>query len=77
VASLLGKSLTRELHASVLQPVAKDLGLDECGEYGEWHTWVLDGPTYTQRVQVQWEVEVDSQGGHAYLVPQSIQLVDK
>lgn len=77
VASLLGKSLTQELHTSVLQPVAKQLGLDECGEYGEWHTWVVDGPTYKQRVQVEWQVEVDSQGGHAYCVPGSIKLVGK
>lgn len=43
-------------------------GADACGEYGEYHTFVFDGPAFRQPVGFEWGTEVEMEG-HALLPP--------
>lgn len=42
---LLGKILTKEVVTQI-----KELGSDPCGENGEYHTFVIDGPIFNNRI---------------------------
>lgn len=43
----LGKTLTRELIEKI-----KGTGSDVCGENGEYHTFVIDGPIFNYKIEV-------------------------
>ncbi|MCI6276938.1 MAG: diphthine--ammonia ligase [Clostridium sp.] len=55
----LGKILTRELVKKI-----KETGADPCGENGEYHTFVFDGPIYNEPVafEIQQNTLTDSHG---------------
>ena len=55
----LGKILTRELVKKI-----KETGADPCGENGEYHTFVFDGPIYNEPVafEIQQNTLTDSYG---------------
>jgi len=57
----LGRELTPELLAEL-----EAEGVDLCGENGEFHTAVLDGPLFRQPVRLQ-RGEVRSQQGYSFL----------
>ena len=44
---LLGRMFDREVIRAL-----EDAGIDPCGEYGEYHTLVLDGPIFKKRIKV-------------------------
>jgi len=44
---LLGRILDREVIKAL-----ENAGVDPCGEYGEYHTLVLDGPIFKKRIEV-------------------------
>lgn len=44
----LGKTLTKELVEKI-----KTTGSDPCGENGEYHTFVVDGPIFNHRIEVK------------------------
>ena len=44
---LLGRTFDREVIRAL-----EDAGIDPCGEYGEYHTLVLDGPIFKKRMEV-------------------------
>lgn len=44
----LGKTLTKELVEKI-----KSTGSDPCGENGEYHTFVVDGPIFNYRIEVK------------------------
>ena len=44
----LGKTLTKELIEKI-----KETGSDPCGENGEYHTFVVDGPIFNYRIEVK------------------------
>ena len=44
---LLGRIFDRELIKAL-----ENAGIDPCGEYGEYHTLVLDGPIFKKRIEV-------------------------
>ena len=46
-ADLLGRMFDREAIRAL-----EDAGIDPCGEYGEYHTLVLDGPIFKKRIEV-------------------------
>lgn len=46
----VGKTLTKELVEKI-----KDTGSDACGENGEYHTFVVDGPIFNHRIEVKSE----------------------
>lgn len=43
--SLLGKKLTKEVVSEI-----KSTGADACGENGEYHTFVIDGPLFKEKI---------------------------
>ena len=44
---LLGRMFDREVIKAL-----ESAGIDPCGEYGEYHTLVLDGPIFKKRIEV-------------------------
>jgi diphthamide synthase (EF-2-diphthine--ammonia ligase) len=45
----------RELNknsAEELKALAKETGMDPCGENGEYHTMTIDGPTFKERIEI-------------------------
>ena len=47
----LGKELNQN-SAEELQALAEKTGLDPCGEKGEYHTMVIDGPIFKQAIEI-------------------------
>ena len=47
----LGRELN-ETSVKDLEALAKKTGMDPCGENGEYHTMVIDGPTYKQPIEI-------------------------
>ena len=45
-----------------LKKLEEEKGLDVCGEQGEYHTLVVDGPLFRKRVQVTYEDRVQRNG---------------
>lgn len=58
-ASFLGRRFTIELMDEL-----EALGIDSCGEGGEFHTIVVDGPIFTKRVPIRF---LQSEEQHGYL----------
>ncbi|GAX80660.1 hypothetical protein CEUSTIGMA_g8095.t1 [Chlamydomonas eustigma] len=57
---LLGKELTQKLHCDVLLGSAcKALGIDECGEKGEFHTMVISAPSLFG----EWSLDIMTSSG--------------
>lgn len=52
VQDVLGHVLSAEFHAKVLQGACQELGIDECGEHGEFHTQVGACPRLGQDATV-------------------------
>ena len=60
-SSFLGKQLTKE----VVEAIEAE-GADPCGENGEYHTFVCDGPLFASRVPFSWGLEL-KHDKYAYL----------
>mmetsp|Transcript_7242 Transcript_7242/g.19413 ORF Transcript_7242/g.19413 Transcript_7242/m.19413 type:complete len:361 (-) Transcript_7242:274-1356(-) len=75
VGALLMARLTREFHATHLEPANAALGVHPCGEWGEFHTMCLDGPTFVSRLELEASIQQDAD--FAWCVPTSIALVPK
>jgi diphthine-ammonia ligase len=41
-------------------------GIDVCGEYGEYHTLVVDGPIFNRRIEIK-ETKITRRGNMAFL----------
>ena len=60
----LGKVLTRELIQEI-----KETGSDACGENGEYHTFVSDGPLFKNPINFkQSKVTLDENYGHLHII---------
>ena len=46
----LGKTLTKELIEKI-----KSKGVDPCGENGEYHTFVVDGPIFDYKIDIKYD----------------------
>ncbi|MDD5879382.1 MAG: ATP-binding protein, partial [Clostridiales bacterium] len=46
----LGKTLTKELIEKI-----KSEGIDPCGENGEYHTFVVDGPIFDYKIDIKYD----------------------
>ena len=46
----LGKTLTKELIEKI-----KSKGIDPCGENGEYHTFVIDGPIFDYKIDIKYD----------------------
>ena len=60
-AKFLGKTLTKEIVAQI-----ETDGVDPCGENGEYHTFVYDGPLFRRRIEITTGNSVQSEK-HVYL----------
>lgn len=60
--SFLGKELTKEVLSKI-----KDTGSDCCGENGEYHTVVVDGPIFNTRIELN-KKEISVDHGYGNLV---------
>ncbi|MDR3598306.1 diphthine--ammonia ligase [Clostridium sp.] len=64
--------LGRELTKDVIQEI-KRLGCDPCGENGEYHTLVFDGPIFNNRIKFN-KVKKDIINDFGYLIINNVQL---
>ncbi|MGG0666853.1 diphthine--ammonia ligase [Viridibacillus arvi] len=65
-ASYVGKRLTKELVEEL-----EAAGIDACGENGEFHTIVVDGPIFSERVPISISAPVEK--GHYVFSPVSLE----
>jgi diphthine-ammonia ligase len=71
--------LGRELNAEALtelSALADDHGFDVCGEQGEYHTLVLDGPLFAKRISID-HSETKTGDNLAYIEVEKVSLRDK
>jgi diphthine-ammonia ligase len=61
---LLGRILDGDLLLK-LKEYHKESGMDLCGEQGEYHTWVLDGPCF--KIPIHFEYETSGTDSHLHL----------
>ena len=61
--SFLGKQITKELVKAI-----EEAGADACGENGEYHSFVCDGPLFASRIPFKWGTEF-RRDKNAYLPP--------
>lgn len=54
--TFLGKTLSLEVIEEL-----KTLNIDVCGENGEYHTFVYDGPTFSKRIEIE-QVGIEKNG---------------
>lgn len=73
---LVGQILTEHTHREVINGELSDI--DPCGEYGEYHTMVLDAPLFKKRLVVDAGRQVVTEDG-AFLVydVEKFRIVDK
>jgi uncharacterized protein (TIGR00290 family) len=75
-AKLLGKEFVgRKLDKKFLEDASK-LGIDVCGENGEYHTLVVDGPIFKQRLNIL-ETKKVLRDGYWFLDIRKYELVQK
>jgi diphthine-ammonia ligase len=77
-ADLLGKEfLGRTVDKQFLADIAKlDKGITPCGEAGEFHTLVVDGPIFKKRLDIT-KSEIVSRGEHHFLEILDVKLKSK
>lgn len=62
--SLLGKKLTKNIVLEI-----KNAGADACGENGEYHTFVIDGPLFKEKVSFENKgIVIERNYGHLNIV---------
>lgn len=76
VEQVLGAALTRSFHEGLLSRLAAAHNVDEAGEWGEFHTAVLDGPLFTQALALA-AAEKRVAGGFCFFDVQRIEAVSK
>jgi uncharacterized protein (TIGR00290 family) len=69
----LGRTLDKKLIADI---AALDKGITPCGEAGEFHTLVIDGPLFKKRLDIV-ETEIVSRGEHHFLEILTTKLTTK
>lgn len=74
---VLGESwLGRELDAAFLKDILKLKSVDPCGEGGEYHTVVTDGPVFRESIKLL-ETTKSSAGGYGHLEIGRFEVVPK
>lgn len=74
-ADILGANLSRSFYQDVLRRFAKDCDVDEAGEWGEFHTAVLDSPMFQKSLSVSFQKLVD--GDYCFLSIRGIEAHSK
>jgi diphthine-ammonia ligase len=71
----LGLELSRD-SLGRLRELSERTGLDMCGEQGEYHTWVLDGPRFRKGIRVA-SFSKHVKNSIMYILPENLELVEK
>ena len=62
--SFLGRKLTKEVVSEI-----KSTGADACGENGEYHTFVIDGPLFKEKISFKnKEIVIERNYGHLDII---------
>ena len=76
-AKLLGKEwIGRKVDKKFVRDLQNKGGIDICGENGEFHTFVIDGPLFKKRVE-SLKTDIVLINGYWFLDVQEYKLVDK
>jgi uncharacterized protein (TIGR00290 family) len=76
-ANLLNKEwLGRKLDKSFLKDIKRLKNIDVCGENGEYHTLVIDGPIFKKRIDIS-KFQKVLRNGYWFLDIQEYQLAEK
>ena len=76
-ADLLGEEwLGREIDTDFMTDLASQKGVTPCGEAGEYHTFVTDGPLFTRKIRIL-EAGAVSRDGHWYFDIRRCELLPK
>jgi len=76
-SKLLGKEwIGRQVDKKFISDLQKKRGIDPCGENGEFHTFVFDGPLFKKRVEIL-KTDVVLIKGYWFLDIQQYRLMDK
>ena len=68
--------LGRELNQQFLEDISKLPNVDPCGEGGEYHTIVTDGPNFKNSVSIT-EAQKSSKGGYGHLDIARFEIIPK
>ncbi len=69
----LGRELDRKFYDDILK-----LGnVDACGEGGEYHTVITDGPTFKKKIEIQETQKYKIEGGFGYLEIKEFKVLPK
>lgn len=65
-------------HSSLerLCEMSERTGLDMCGEQGEYHTWVLDGPRFRKSIRIA-SFSKHAENSTMFILPENLRLVEK
>ena len=74
-ADWLGRELNRECIES-LKRLHERFGIDVCGENGEYHTMVLDGPIFKRSIRIE-EFTPERRDSVFFLIPHHVSLQPK
>jgi uncharacterized protein (TIGR00290 family) len=69
----LGRILDRQFY----DDIQKLPGVDPCGEGGEYHTVIIDGPTFTQKIVLEESEKKRLESGFGYLEIKKYKVVKK
>ena len=69
----LGRVLDREFY----EDIQKLPGVDPCGEGGEYHTVITDGPSFTQKIVIEESEKKRLESGFGYLEIKKYKVVKK
>ncbi|KAJ3079459.1 hypothetical protein HK102_003770 [Quaeritorhiza haematococci] len=73
---LVGRVITRDLHQEVIREGLPEV--DGCGEYGEFHTMVVDAPMFRKRIVIEEGRQVITEDGvYMYFDIEKFRVVDK
>lgn len=77
-ADLLGQEwLGRSVDRTFLKDIdALNKGITPCGEAGEFHTLVVDGPIFKKRMEIR-DANAEKRGGHWFWDIKKIELIEK
>lgn len=70
------KWLGREINHQFLDALLKQGNVDPCGEHGEFHSFVIDGPIFNNRIEIT-ETEKTTINGYGWLKIKNYKVISK
>ena len=69
--------LGRLLNSQFDDDIIKLGNIDPCGEGGEYHTVITDGPSFSKKIEIQESEKHKLEGGFGYLEIKKFKVVPK